>query len=159
MVLRIVLTRHVIAKGKRLASLMLEASEDDIEFRSGTFCVRGTDRSVSLLAVADPDEPGRQAAQVRSGAQRGYADYREMLACERLDLVSVGTANLQAQVDAQGRVQNLRIVSNNANEAFANICLQSFQEAHSPPIPPDLITDLPEGRMPVDFTFISYSNR
>ncbi|HEV2843159.1 MAG TPA: hypothetical protein VGW39_17700 [Chthoniobacterales bacterium] len=75
------------------------------------------------------------------------------------DLVSVGTANLQAQVDAQGRVQNLRVVSNNANEAFANICLQSFQEARIPPIPPDLITALPEGRMPVDFTFISYSNR
>lgn len=75
------------------------------------------------------------------------------------DLVSVGTANLQAEVDAQGRVQNLRIVSNNANEAFANICLQSFQEAHIPPIPPDLIAALPEGRMPVDFTFISYSNR
>jgi outer membrane biosynthesis protein TonB len=75
------------------------------------------------------------------------------------DLVSVGTANLQAQVDAQGHIQNLRVVSNNANEAFANICLQSFQEAHIPPIPPDLITALPEGKMPVDFTFISYSNR
>jgi hypothetical protein len=37
--------------------------------------------------------------------------------------------------------------------------LQSFQEAHIPPIPPDLIEALPEGRMPVDFTFISYSNR
>jgi len=75
------------------------------------------------------------------------------------DLVSVGTANIQAQVDAEGHVQNLRVVSNNANEAFANICLQSFQEAHIPPIPPDLIATLPEGRMPVDFTFISYSNR
>lgn len=75
------------------------------------------------------------------------------------DLVSIGTANLQAEVDAQGRVQKLRVVSNNANEAFANICLQSFQEAHIPPIPPDLIAALPEGRMPVDFTFISYSNR
>ena len=75
------------------------------------------------------------------------------------DLVSVGTANLQAQVDAQGHIQNLRVVSNNANEAFANICLQSFQEAHIPPIPPDLIEALPEGKMPVDFTFISYSNR
>ena len=51
----------------------------------------------------------------------------------------------QAEVDAQGRVQELRVVSNNANEAFANICLQSFQEARIPPIPPDLIATLPEG--------------
>lgn len=75
------------------------------------------------------------------------------------DLVSIGTANLQAQVDAQGRVQNLRVVSNNANEAFANICLQSFQEARIPPIPPDLIAALPDGRMPVDFSFTSYANQ
>jgi outer membrane biosynthesis protein TonB len=75
------------------------------------------------------------------------------------DLVSIGTAQIQAEVDAKGRVQNLRVVSNNANEAFANICLQSFQEAHIPPIPPDLIATLPEGRMSVDFSFTSYANR
>jgi outer membrane biosynthesis protein TonB len=75
------------------------------------------------------------------------------------DLVSIGTAHIEAQVDAQGHVQNLRVVSNNANEAFANICLQSFQEAHIPPIPPDLIATLPEGRMPVDFSFTSYANQ
>jgi outer membrane biosynthesis protein TonB len=76
----------------------------------------------------------------------------------KMDLASIGTANLQAEVDAEGHVQNLRVVSNNANEAFANICLQSFQEARIPPIPPDLIATLPEGRMPVDFFFTSYAN-
>jgi outer membrane biosynthesis protein TonB len=75
------------------------------------------------------------------------------------DLVSIGTAHIEAQVDAQGHVQNMRVVSNNANEAFANICLQSFQEAHIPPIPPDLIATLPDGRMSVDFSFTSYANQ
>jgi outer membrane biosynthesis protein TonB len=75
------------------------------------------------------------------------------------DLVSIGTAHIEAQVDAQGHVQNLRVVSNNANEAFANICLQSFQEAHIPPIPPDLIATLPDGRMSVDFAFTAYANQ
>jgi len=78
---------------------------------------------------------------------------------KKMDLVSIGTAHIQAEVDAQGRVQNLRVVSNNANEAFANICLQSFQEARIPPIPPDLIATLPEGRMNVDFSFTAYANR
>jgi outer membrane biosynthesis protein TonB len=77
----------------------------------------------------------------------------------KMDLVSIGTANIQAEVDAQGHVQKLRVVSNNANEAFANICLQSFQEAHIPPIPPDLIATLPDGRMPVDFSFTAYGNQ
>jgi carbon-monoxide dehydrogenase large subunit len=42
----------VIAKGKRLAGLMLEASEGDIEFKSGRFGVKGTDRAVTFEDVA-----------------------------------------------------------------------------------------------------------
>jgi outer membrane biosynthesis protein TonB len=76
----------------------------------------------------------------------------------KMDLISIGTAHIYAEVDAQGHLQKLQVVSNNANEAFANICLQSFQEAHIPPIPPDLIAALPDGRMPVDFSFTAYSN-
>ena len=44
---------------------------------------------VSLVAVADPDPEGLRAAGERTGAQRLYADYREMLDKEELDLVSV----------------------------------------------------------------------
>jgi outer membrane biosynthesis protein TonB len=76
----------------------------------------------------------------------------------KLDLVSIGTAHVEAEVDAEGHVQNLRVLSNNANEAFANICLQSFQEAKLPPIPPDLAATLPGGRMSVDFYFTTYPN-
>ncbi len=77
----------------------------------------------------------------------------------KMDLVSIGTAHVEAEVDASGHIQKLRVLSNNANEAFANICLQSFQEAHLPPIPPDLVATLPEGRMPVDIYFTTYANR
>jgi outer membrane biosynthesis protein TonB len=78
---------------------------------------------------------------------------------DRIDLVSVGTAHLEAEVDDKGKVQNLRVLSNNANEAFANICLQSFQEAQIPPIPPDLVPTLPNGKLPVDIYFTTYPNR
>ncbi len=78
---------------------------------------------------------------------------------DKMDLVSVGTAHVEAEVDAKGGIKNLRVLSNNANEAFANICLQSFQEAQIPPIPPDLIATLPQGRLPVDIYFTTYPNR
>jgi len=45
---------------------------------------------VEVVAVADPDEAGRQKAAQRSGAKRQYADYREMLEKERPGLVCVG---------------------------------------------------------------------
>lgn len=72
------------------------------------------------------------------------------------DLASIGTARVAAEVDAQGQIQNLHIISNSANEAFANICLQSFQEAQIPPIPPDLVAAMPGGRMPLEFSFTCY---
>ena len=42
----------VIAKGKRIAGVILEASEEDIDFKSGRFFVRGTDRTVAFKDVA-----------------------------------------------------------------------------------------------------------
>jgi carbon-monoxide dehydrogenase large subunit len=43
----------VLAKGKTIAAHLLQASADQVEFTSGRFAVRGTDRGIDLLAVAD----------------------------------------------------------------------------------------------------------
>lgn len=45
--------------------------------------------NVEFVAVADTDEAGRRKAVTETGAAREYADYRQMLAKERLDIVSV----------------------------------------------------------------------
>jgi len=42
----------VIEKGRSLASHVLEVSKADLEFRDGSFCVRGTDISIGLLDLA-----------------------------------------------------------------------------------------------------------
>jgi carbon-monoxide dehydrogenase large subunit len=42
----------VIAKGRKLAGIMLEAADGDIEFAGGAFRVAGTDRAVPFAAVA-----------------------------------------------------------------------------------------------------------
>ncbi len=46
--------------------------------------------AIAVVAVADPDPAGRAQARARCHAPRAYADYREMLARERPDLVAVG---------------------------------------------------------------------
>lgn len=43
-----------------------------------------------VVAVADEDEKGRSAAKDRTGAATAYADFREMLKKEKLDIVAVG---------------------------------------------------------------------
>src|SRR6187401_1834697 len=45
--------------------------------------------NVEIVAVADESEEGRARAGERLGAPAAYADYREMLRREQLDLVSV----------------------------------------------------------------------
>lgn len=46
--------------------------------------------NVEFVAIADPDEAGRKKAVEESNAQCSYADYRDMLEKEELDIVSVG---------------------------------------------------------------------
>jgi predicted dehydrogenase len=46
---------------------------------------------VEVVAVADPDEAGRQRVAERIGARRQYADYHELLEAERPDVVAVAT--------------------------------------------------------------------
>lgn len=75
-----------------------------------------------------------------------------------IDLVNIGTAIVEAEVDSEGKVRDLKLVSNDSNEAFANVCLQSFQEAQIPPIPPDLVATLPDGRLQVTISFVMYAS-
>lgn len=49
----------------------------------------GDIEGVEIVAVADPDSEGRERAIARSGARRGYGDFREMLQREKPDLVSI----------------------------------------------------------------------
>ena len=45
--------------------------------------------NVEFIAVSDPNEEGREKAAAEAGALRSYADYRDMLEKEELDIVSV----------------------------------------------------------------------
>ena len=45
--------------------------------------------NVEIVAVADANEAGRVAAQKRNGAKTAYADYREMLAKEKPEIVAI----------------------------------------------------------------------
>jgi carbon-monoxide dehydrogenase large subunit len=63
----------LIAKGRRIAAHLLEASEPDIEFAAGRFVVAGTDRGIALKDVAKaafiPDRlpPGLEPGFYESG--------------------------------------------------------------------------------------------
>ncbi len=69
---------------------------------------------VEIVALADPDDEGRAATAARTGAATAYADYREMLDREKLDIA----------VLASSEVGDHRELVVTAAEARANIYLE-----------------------------------
>ena len=77
---------------------------------------------------------------------------------QRIDLISIGTTRVVFTVDRSGEVKNLKVVENTANEALANVCIQSIQEAQLPPMPDDLAATLPAEGLDMDIPFTIYPN-
>ena len=69
---------------------------------------------VEIVALADPDDEGRAETAARTGAATAYADYREMLDREKLDIA----------VLASSEVGDHRELVVTAAEARANIYLE-----------------------------------
>jgi carbon-monoxide dehydrogenase large subunit len=61
----------LVAKGKKIAAHLLEAAEADIAFDDGVFAIAGTDRSVSIEAVA---RAAFNPAQLPPGLEPGFAE-------------------------------------------------------------------------------------
>ncbi len=78
---------------------------------------------------------------------------------EKADLVSLGTTRVTFWVDRSGRVKNLKVISNDSNEAFANVCLQAILDAKLPPIPEDVAGTLPPEGLESEIAFTTFSNR
>jgi outer membrane biosynthesis protein TonB len=77
----------------------------------------------------------------------------------QMDLISIGTTRVVFVVDRSGHVKNLKVVQNTSNEALANVCIQSIQDAQLPPMPDELAAMLPPEGMDVDLPFTVFSNR
>jgi predicted dehydrogenase len=74
---------------------------------------------VRLVAVADSDPEGLRAAGERTGAERLYSDYREMLDKERPDLVSVCPRWVDCHADMVIACANARVKGIFCEKPFA----------------------------------------
>jgi outer membrane biosynthesis protein TonB len=78
---------------------------------------------------------------------------------EKADLVKLGTVRVTFVIDRSGKVKNLKILNNDSNESFANVCLQSILDAQLPPIPEDVVNALPPEGLESEIAFTTFSNR
>jgi carbon-monoxide dehydrogenase large subunit len=67
-------SQQIIAKGRQIASHLLEAAEADLVFAEGRFVVAGTDRAVDLFAVAAAAKAGSALPEALCGPLDGTGD-------------------------------------------------------------------------------------
>jgi len=77
----------------------------------------------------------------------------------QMGLLTIGTVEIRFQVLPDGKVKAPRVISNTSNESFASVSLASVVQAEIPPIPPELVGLLENGRLEIDYTFTILGNR
>ncbi|MFA9443788.1 xanthine dehydrogenase family protein molybdopterin-binding subunit [Egicoccus sp. AB-alg6-2] len=131
----------VVAKAKRVAAHLLEASEDDLEFDRGTFAVRGspdaskTIQDVALAVFAAHDYPDDMEPSLDSDATVDPENFSyphgTHLAAVEVD-TETGHVHLRdyVSVDDVGRVINPQIVEGQVHGGLAQGIAQAlFEEA------------------------------
>jgi carbon-monoxide dehydrogenase large subunit len=129
----------IIEKARGIASLLLEASADDLEFRDGQFRVAGTDRFVTLQAIARAAyHPARLPKDARVGLEASafYAADPPGFpngchACEVEVDADTGATTIAryTAVDDFGRLINPLVVEGQVHGALAQGIGQALGEA------------------------------
>jgi outer membrane biosynthesis protein TonB len=80
---------------------------------------------------------------------------------QQMDLVGLGTVRVSFWVDRSGRIndRSIKVLSNDANQAFEGVCLRSIQDAKLRPIPEDVAAKLPPEGLETEISFTTFSNR
>lgn len=77
----------------------------------------------------------------------------------QMGLLNIGTVEIRFQVLPDGKVKAPRVLSNTSNESFASVSLAAVIQAEIPPIPPELVGLLENGRLEIDYSFTILGNR
>jgi aerobic carbon-monoxide dehydrogenase large subunit len=128
----------LIEKAKTLASFLLEANEQDIEFRDGVFRISGTDRAIAITDVAKAAyHPTRLPKELRAGLEASAFFTAEPPAfpngchvCEAEIDPATGqvTVDRYTAVDDFGRLINPLVVSGQVHGAVAQGLGQALGE-------------------------------
>lgn len=97
-------TEKIVERGRRLAAHMLEAAPEDVVFRDGRFTVAGTDRGVTLAAVA---RTAYNPRLVPAGMETGFSETASFAAPAMT--FPNGTQICEVEIDEEtGRVDIVR---------------------------------------------------
>ncbi|CAN5825282.1 hypothetical protein BH09VER1_BH09VER1_41770 [soil metagenome] len=77
---------------------------------------------------------------------------------EHRDMLSGGTVDLRFVVSATGKTQRIKVLRNTSNGTTENLSVGAVQDAEIPPIPKELVPQLQNGSIEVEFSFTILSD-
>jgi aerobic carbon-monoxide dehydrogenase large subunit len=134
----LIAAEKIVAKGRRIAAHLMEASEHDIEFERGRFVVAGTDKAVDLVQVArtafmpaklpPKTEPGLFETGTFAGGERTYPNGCHISEVE-VDTETGAVALVRyAAVDDVGHIINPLLVEGQLHGGIAQGVGQALME-------------------------------
>lgn len=69
------------------------------------------------------------------------------------DLLAVGTIRLTFRITPEGRVENLKILSNTSNRALVDVSINAVRRAKLPPVPKGVLKEQGHNWVEVDIAF------
>jgi carbon-monoxide dehydrogenase large subunit len=144
-------TDEIIDKGRKIASILLEAAEADLDFTAGRFRVTGTDREISLFDIAAAAITHTGLPEELRGPLVGISDETLRIAsfpfgtqiCEVEVDVETGAVEIVrfVAVDDVGRAVNPMILHGQAHGGIAQGVGQALlEDAHYDPASGQLLT-------------------
>jgi carbon-monoxide dehydrogenase large subunit len=138
----------IIAKGRAVAAHALEAAEADIDFADGLFRVAGTDRTITLLAVAARAPGGLDTYHQWTREAMTFPNGTHIAEVEIDPETGAVTLERLTAVDDYGVIVNPMIAAGQAHGAIAQGAGQALLE-HA-------VYD-PESGQPISGTFMDYA--
>ncbi len=122
--------KQVVEKGLALASKDLEAAAADIEFRDGTYRIKGTDRAITLLSLAKKYAGTVQALDVKTESKFGVTFPNGCHIAEVEIEPETGSAEIVkfTAVDDAGNIVNHQIVEGQMQGGITQGAGQVFGE-------------------------------
>lgn len=114
---------------------------------SGNLSNRG--RS-SVNAMATP--LGRYHKSIRDAIASRWQYYTE----PQIDLLDIGKVRISFNVQPDGKVKNIRVVSNTSNESLAAVTVRSIMDAEIPPMPENVTKALKGNVLEINWEFMIY---
>lgn len=75
---------------------------------------------------------------------------------KNMGLITVGSVRIKFYITNTGKIEEVKILENSSSQTFSDSSLRAVYDSKIPPLPPDVVPLLEDGRLEIEYTFTIY---